>query len=219
MFAAVCLVLSGCGDDDEPTDDPVAGAGAPAKILDDNKAGDACTAEKDCGNGTCLLRLTTSTLLGQQIQMLAPGGYCSFGCRLDVDCGAGGLCIGATADAKGQCLGRCDGNNHCREGYRCLDLSGAPLPQTAPSDTPSNSGVGTCRVAPETDKLSSGVAGAMCSSDSDCSGGRCDTDDAFMMSYPGGYCSGRCLTDADCGEGGACNVVLPGTLSRCAQAA
>ena len=215
VIAAVCLVLSACGDDDEPTDVPV--AGAPAKKLDDNKAGDACSADKDCGTGTCARRLTMSTLLGTQTQADAPGGYCSFACRLNVDCGTGGLCVGATGEEKGQCLARCDGNNHCREGYRCLDLSGAPLAQTAPSDTPSNSGGGTCRVAPETDKLSSGVAGAMCSSDGDCAGGRCDTEDPFMMSYPGGYCSGRCLADSDCCEGGACNVVLPGMVASCVR--
>jgi hypothetical protein len=88
------FAIAACGGDDKPADTGPVG-GSPAKMLENNKAGLACTADKDCGSGQCLKKLTTMGLLGQASMSDAPGGYCSFACKLDVDCGKGAVCIGA----------------------------------------------------------------------------------------------------------------------------
>jgi Cys-rich repeat protein len=131
----------------------------------------------------------------------------------DADCGGGGACVitlgGATL--AGQCLATCESMTDCRDGYQCsggLMGAGVTLPDT-------------CRPAPETDQLDDNVAGNMCAADTDCSGGMCLT--SRMMGFgtvelPGGYCSGRCIEDADCGAGGVCLPPLLGGAGSCYQA-
>jgi hypothetical protein len=44
------------------------------------------------------------------------------------------------------------------------------------------------------------------------------TSDAFglnMSSYPGGYCTGRCVEDADCGATGVCTAGIGGGSGTC----
>lgn len=70
------------------------------------------------------------------------------------------------------------------------------------------------------------AAGKSCQADKDCGTGTCLTalQGAFgggAMEAPGGYCSAACMTNADCGEGGACSGAFAGfggvgaTLGRC----
>src|SRR5205085_5880830 len=72
----------------------------------------------------------------------------------------------------------------------------------------------TCQPAPATDNLTDGVVGSSCAGDEDCAGGRCLTT-TNTASYPGGYCSGRCLADADCGSKGSCTPGLVGGAGTC----
>jgi hypothetical protein len=75
-------------------------------------------------------------------------------------------------------------------------------------------GPNTCQPEPETDKLGDGVVGAMCAADGDCGDGRC-LRMSNASNYPGGYCTGRCLEDADCGKNGSCTPGLAGGAGTC----
>jgi hypothetical protein len=79
----------------------------------------------------------------------------------------------------------------------------------------------TCRPIPETDQLDDGVAGDMCMAAADCPGGTCLTSRMEIVTtidLPGGYCSGRCVEDAQCGAGGVCLPALLGGAGSCYQA-
>jgi hypothetical protein len=74
--------------------------------------GDACTVNEDCGSrAICINRSYT------------PGGYCSQTCVPgdDATCPSGATCVreGASGDVSA-CFLRCETNNDCRRGYRCL---------------------------------------------------------------------------------------------------
>lgn len=210
-----CLGMNACGGSDEDQNGGAVAMEAP-KVLTANKAGKACAADTDCGNGSCKKQLAvTGGLLGGTTNQPAPGGYCSFNCKLSADCGAGGVCIGANSNAgfgfgnaggttssdTGQCLARCDSSSQCREGYRCLDGNGRAM-ESGSAEAAANA-TGACQIAPETDQVTSGVVGAECVADEECGGGTCMITAATGM-FPGGYCTGRCLADSDCGEGAEC---------------
>jgi hypothetical protein len=149
-------------------------------ITDDPGAatGSDCDSNLECGFGTCL-----RTLDG----LAAPGGYCSGDCFSDEDCKGGhGICDREPGTAVlGLCLYLCYSEASCwRDGYRCrmreehtVCMPGSPLLAIQ--------------------------AGTACVGNSDCRGATC-------LSYldgiraPGGYCSQRCVQDADCGRGGFC---------------
>ena len=62
--------------------------------------------------------------------------------------------------------------------------------------------------------LPDNTAGKTCETDGDCATGMClkSIPGSFgspAMDAPGGYCSGSCTTNADCGEGGACSGAIP----------
>ena len=85
---------------------------------------------------------------------------------------------------------------------------GIPDPTTEPP-------VDTHEVTPDTPadvpvEPGSGAVGDACASASDCGGTapNCMTDIYGMITFPNGYCSGDCLTDADCGDGGTCFDVM-----------
>src|SRR5262249_49947514 len=65
------------------------------------------------------------------------------------------------------------------------------------------------------DKLTGDSVGRSCSADAECGGGFCASDDMVFRSYPGGYCSGLCMQDSDCGDIGTCAPGLPGGLGTC----
>jgi hypothetical protein len=234
--ALLACVLTACGgDDDQSSGGAVAQGGAPAAPmkLADHTAGKACSSVKDCSGGLCTQSFPGNALLGQAATD-APGGYCSFQCTLNADCGVGGICIGAMQSqaggffglgntnntnntnngGKGMCMERCVASSQCRDGYRCVDTNNAVL-QGDPDQPIPDTSTGSCQVAPPTDKLTGDTVGAMCSSDGDCSGGRCVMSDMITRSYPGGYCTGRCLEDADCGDNGQCTPGLAGATGSC----
>jgi hypothetical protein len=74
--------------------------------------------------GTCASALPeagTAGLFGGEL--VAPGGYCSQVCVEDIDCGAGGVCVGAGFGG-GNCFKRCTGAGDCRAGYLCEERGG-----------------------------------------------------------------------------------------------
>ena len=230
IVALSCLGMSACGSsDDDQSGDAVAEA---PKVLAANTAGKACVEDKDCGGASCKKSLTLAGgLLGPTTEP-APGGYCSLSCNLNADCGTGGVCIGANAtgglgfgnagganqSASGQCLKRCDSSSQCRDEYRCLDSSSGRAMESGNAQAAANA-TGSCQVAPETNTVAPGVVGIACTAEADCSGGWCMANSALTQ-FPGGYCTGNCLADSDCGEGAECAAGFggPGTCYRTCEA-
>lgn len=65
-------------------------------------------------------------------------------------------------------------------------------------------------------RLPDGIVGSACSSASECGNGSCmQTIPVVNLAYPGGYCTGRCSRDADCGEHGVCVPGLLGSAGSC----
>ncbi len=65
-----------------------------------------------------------------------PGGYCSWTCDADADCGAGGVCIN-NFFAEPACMVRCaapGSRSTCRTGYICYGVSGEQYGVCAPID-------------------------------------------------------------------------------------
>lgn len=241
VVIAMCGVF-GCGDDDDggskdggPSSSAGRGgrggrggsagaAGAvPIEPLPDKTAGKSCDADKDCGAGMCLTTLPGS--FGQGT-MDAPDGYCSGACMTNTDCGEGGSCQGAFAGiggigaTVGRCLKSCTDSTECRDGYRCVNGLGMPVTAgAADAGVAMNPGAGllganTCQPLPATDKLADGIVGSMCGADEDCGDGRCLTT-STAATYPGGYCTGSCLADSDCGAKGSCTPGLVGGAGTC----
>jgi hypothetical protein len=209
------------------------GAPLPART-----AGKACAADSECGTGSCVKQLPdmTNAFGGGGAMVEAPGGYCSKSCSVSADCGEGGGCVGTQQGAaglaglfgaagstgsmnaaSGKCYASCKDASECREGYRCVSSFGQAVTSASGSS-------GSCQPTPATDKLDDSVVGSMCSTDSDCSGGSCMTTAASpfgqfgggtMMTYAGGYCSGRCLQDSDCGASGVCSMGFGGGTGTC----
>jgi hypothetical protein len=215
--AALAVMLVACGDDAEAGMRDAAAidsgtlaidSSAPATRLPDNTAGKACDEDSDCGSGTCAAEIIGAAAGGALLP--APSGYCSAHCNTAVDCGAGGLCQDELADldvSDSQCYAACTDDDDCREGYVC-----GGLPVLAR----------TCRPAPHADQLEDHVAGDMCSADADCPGGACSMLRPGIagigeLVLPGGYCTGNCLEDQHCGEGGVCSPPLNGAAGSCYQ--
>jgi hypothetical protein len=230
VVSALCcaaLLLGGCGDDDDgggskgkpDGGDNESGSGGGSQDastgpepLPADTAGKACTMDAECGVGTCAAQVPGFGLGAMPVT--APGGYCTKNCMTDAECGAGGACVptlSTAAPGQGQCFATCENMPDCREGYQCaggLMIPGLPVPNT-------------CRPAPDTDQLGNNVAGDMCTAMEDCPGGMCLTMRMGLggaVELPGGYCSGRCIEDANCGEGGVCLPALLGGAGSCYQA-
>jgi hypothetical protein len=211
LFLTVGLALGvACGDETD-TDPGKAGdpgkvaidAGAPAAaagtLLAPNTAGKACAAAPECGpSGACATKLTGG-FLGQADE--APKGYCTAACSSDAQCGAGSVCLGALTigGIKGECRKGCKADADCgRAEYECAMQAGAP------TDAQMAGGMSfrlpnTCQPRVTPAKLTSEV-GKACASNAECGAGTCETGE----DYPGGYCSGACVADADCGGKGVC---------------
>jgi len=72
------------------------------------QVGASCFDFSDCtGSLDCLLNV--------------PNGYCSRGCRNDMDCGGGEARCGVFDDG-GFCGQPCDGPEDCRDGYACTSV-------------------------------------------------------------------------------------------------
>lgn len=231
-LSGICVMA--CGDDEESAPDGggvsaggrggrggSGGAGGSGITpLPDEIAGKACASDKQCGTGSCL-HMLPGAFGGADVP--APDGYCSGECLTSADCGDGGACAGAFAGLaggigaiRGRCLSACTQSTDCRNGYRCVNALGLPVTaMTMNAGIPANLlGTNTCQPAPETDKLADGEVGRMCAADVDCGDGRCMRMNAGTT-YPGGYCTGRCLQDADCGANGSCMAGLAGGAGTC----
>lgn len=222
-FGIMLCVAMGCGksrdivsnshggnrDGGESGDQGRAAGSTTSQPLPDDTAGTACKTNEDCANGVCLTSIPGS--LGGT-SMSAPGGYCSAACMADSDCGEGGVCSGAfpafggSAAMPGRCMKGCNSAADCRDGYRCVNgLGMAATASQTPDPTAGLLGPNACQPVPATTQLTDGVTGKTCEEDKDCGQGHCLKTEG-MMTYPGGYCSGSCLRDADCGVGGTCTL-------------
>jgi hypothetical protein len=239
LIAPIVMLLAGsvacvaCGDDaasDNPSntrhrdggagreaddDKGASGSGGASSVvpLPDQTAGKECSTNEDCATGICL-RVFAAGFGGENME--APGGYCSTTCTANADCGAGGTCSGAFAGAGGRCLKSCSAASDCREGYRCVNALGMPVAGGAGMQDPTGGllGASACEPIPATTQLADGIVGAPCTGAADCGAGRCQTGNEMMM-YPGGYCTGACLQDSDCGANGSCTLPLTGGAGTC----
>lgn len=60
------------------------------------------------------------------------------------------------------------------------------------------------------------VVGGTCSQDADCEHGRCIIGESVTgVRYPGGYCSGSCMSSEDCGEEAVCSQWFRGRPGTC----
>src|SRR6185312_7674186 len=67
---------------------------------------------------------------------------------------------------------------------------------------------------PAAQPLPDNTAGKTCESDKECATGIClksipGSFGSAALDAPGGYCSGSCTTNTECGEGGACSGAIP----------
>src|SRR5262249_22923391 len=150
-----------------------------------------CSADGDCPHGTC----TTTTMSAFGMSTTYPGGYCTGRCLEAADCGQGGVCTPGFAGGTGGCYRGCSSDSDCdREGYRCRTVA-----------------MGVMGCSPGSPPLGDDVAGKTCSADGDCGAGKCamtlTSGTGFigrMLAAPGGYCTGSCVDNSDCGAGAAC---------------
>jgi hypothetical protein len=188
MIACGSVALLGCAKQRAPTPDA-------AVTLPDDTAGKACKRDADCATGRCA---TTLQLQPAAPVSAAPGGYCTLDCATDSECGRGGECLVAAGEMSGQCLRSCFHAEDCRAGYSCVGSGGAGGIALA----------GQCRPKPATSTVGDGAVGLACVSDADCKGGQCAASSPLGPEFPGHYCTGRCLEDAQCGAGGVCLVLI-----------
>lgn len=228
LFVAALVAGFGCGGDDagekeSPTKRSRSDAGEQAQsdasvtpALPDDTAGNGCKADADCAPGMCLTVFAASS--GGMME--APGGYCSLTCMTNADCGASGTCSGAFAGiggigaTPGRCLKGCAMDADCRKGYRCVTALGMSVSSGAQDPTGGLLGGNGCEPIPETQKLADGVVGTPCEKHSDCGTGRCQRGGEMLM-FPGGYCTGACLADEDCGANGFCAPPAAGGAGTC----
>jgi hypothetical protein len=165
-----------------PTDTAEAGATPP---LADNKAGAACVSDQDCPGGHCepVPGATASS-----------GGYCTRACNTPSDCGESGQCVALGRDTPKGCLGGCVEQSECRDGFLCT----GGLQGTGIALSPS------CQPKRAVDHLVDDSVGKACSQDLECAGGYCAKSSLLGTPYPGNYCTGRCYSDAECGESAVC---------------
>ena len=210
------VAAAGCGGDGATKDAGVAGAAATARDAEPAAdggitahaaatIGSACSGDSDCARGRC-----AETLMRRRATSAdpAPGGYCTQACTSQASCGSDAACVNIQLGGDGYCAKTCESIDACRDGYRCISSTGAVVAGSNVS--------GTCQPAPQTDKLADGVVGKACSAASDCGSGSCmQTIPIVNTSYPGGYCTGRCFRDEECGAGGVCVPGLLGAAGSC----
>lgn len=85
-------------------------------------------------------------------------------------------------------------------------------PRDAEDSGVGQGGAAGARPARAGDQLADGIVGQPCSSAAQCGSGTCmQTIPIVNVPYPGGYCTGSCYADAECGAEGVC---APGILGR-----
>lgn len=186
-------------------------AGPGGTMLAAGVVGTKCAMDTDCkgSNALCSERLNGGAL-GQLIGGSPPtGGYCSASCMSDEDCGEGGLCFGYYPQfGSGECRKPCTKDADCgREDYECSRINMPPLTVGNGQELMVPD---TCQPKTIAVKFTDQV-GKACTADADCGGGRC----ALSGSFPGGYCTGGCYEDSDCGSGGICRGNIYGGGGDC----
>jgi hypothetical protein len=241
-FAAISLALAACGDDKKGdgngnggtsggndggangsngstgnngntgnTGDGGGNAGdAGDTPLEPGVVGKACTADTDCGaSGECRDPLRGGTYADENLGSSGPtGGYCTANCVSDAECGEGGVCFG-TGRRGGECRKSCAAAADCeRDNYECAKLNNPPL---LDEDTGMEVAVPqTCQPLRTPVSFTNEVGNA-CADDAACNGGTCRGGGQ----WPGGYCSGSCNADSDCGAEGVCLLRIYGAGGSC----
>lgn len=233
--AAAALTVAACGDDSKGGDDKDSGTqdggskpdatvmggndaslSLPIADLDDGVSGKPCMADNECAgtNGYCLL------------------GVCSGACQNDGNCGAGGTCTKPVSGGDGACVKICMGNADCVQGQDCREgielgaifegIAGAVADAGIALDA-GNVQVSnlpkTCGPSLGTVDLPDGVVGKACTMHTQCTPGECLSDINIFEEFPSGYCSGKCISDGQCGKGAVCYknplAALTKTDGRC----
>lgn len=198
-MALLCGGLAGCDAERKPGD-----SSTKSRLSGD--VGSACTSAASCKDGfACLTQLTGGAGYALVAEPLAaPGGYCSKECSDHEDCGPEGLCFGrGLLGGGGECRRACTQNRDCDDGQECASagsLSSSLLPDT-------------CQPLPPVGQLEPQEAGRFCENDTDCSAGQC----AEAQHRDGGYCTGQCAADDDCGAGGVCQRGIYGSGGLCRE--
>lgn len=181
--------------------------------LDPGVVGKACTEatqEVDCGaSGECRDPLEGGSYAGENLGGGDPtGGYCTADCATDADCGEGGVCFG-TGRRGGECRKACNAAADCgRDNYECATVNNPPL---VDEDTGMSVEVPKTCQPQRTPVAFTNEVGIACEDETACNGGICRGGDA----WPGGYCSGACIKDSDCGAEGVCLLRLYGGGGSC----
>jgi len=160
---------------------------APARGRD----GDACTADTDCRNGSCLNEGSSGV----------PGGICAqAGCDITPCNDAGTRCVDFGGTVGHRCWPECSHQVHCRSGYACMETIVGTL-CLADCDHDRQCATGTCNKLTgfcENDGAD-GRVGDACVDSTDCEGALCIT------SFTGGYCTSDCSVELDnCPVDSAC---------------
>lgn len=92
--------------------------------LPDGVTGQACASDADCSAvvGACAAELPAAGGGG----IAAPGGYCTIECEVDIDCGAGAVCVTTRGGAR--CFKSCADVTECRADYVCGPRGGGDMP-------------------------------------------------------------------------------------------
>ncbi len=186
-------------------------AGKPVTMLGMGVVGKKCAQDDDCGGGgaKCAQDLTAGAL-GQLFGGSGPTrGYCTAECMTDTECGEGGLCFGYYPQfGSGECRKPCSTAADCGrdDNYECATITNPPL-KVGNMEIPVPA---TCQPKQTPVSFTTEV-GIACTADTSCNGGRCRTSENF----PGGYCSGNCDANTDCGTDGVCLLNVYGSGGDC----
>jgi hypothetical protein len=132
------------------------------------------------------------------------GGRHDAGARADsgahVDAGPSAAAAPPSDEDAGQA--GCKATSDCAAGLACIGtVPGRP---------------GRCGPRPTTDQLGDGVVGSACATNGDCGAGRCMAAERITsVTFPGGYCTGRCVEDSECGARGLCAPGFLGAVGSC----
>jgi hypothetical protein len=224
LAASVSVLALACGGDDggkdnDKDDDETPTTGV---VLGKGIVGKECTADSDCGNGGSCKKTQgigglsdILNLIGLDLSLAAPGGYCSIACSSNANCGEGGVCLGAFGTlTMGECRKGCTAPTDCRDGYEC-----------AKPQTNADGGVvggqlnnlpAQCQALPVTPQLNPNQVGAACDARADA--GVALNQACGMGTCAAGSCTATCVNDTTCGAGAVC---VPngfyGTSGNCAE--
>lgn len=171
---------------------------------DDSNActNDILTGSAENCNVSCTTELVTSCV--------DDDGCCPAGCNAGNDndcspsCGDNNVDAGETCD--GDCPTTCDDGNSCTNDITTGSAGNCNVVCTTQDITQCVNGDGCCAPGCDStvddDCTGDKALGESCNSSGECLLGACITED--NAGWPGGYCSGGCTDDADCGGTGHC---------------